>query len=103
MSFKHKANGHKKHKQTKFQGKKKKSKYAKIDDVASSLKAQYESYSSQTVSTFQDLPLSQETLAGLKDAGYTAPTDIQKESIVLALKGHDVLGKIWNISSPRYY
>ena len=94
MSYKHKANSHKKHKQTtKFHGKKKQSKYAKRDEATSSLKAQYESYSSQTASTFQDLPLSQETLAGLKDAGYTAPTDIQKESIVLALKGHDVLGK----------
>ena len=93
MSFKHKASGHKKQKQTKFHGKKKKSKYAKIDDTASSLKAQYESYSSQKARTFQDLPLSQETLAGLKDAGYETPTEIQKESIVLALKGHDVLGR----------
>jgi len=93
MSYKHKSQGHKKPGQGKFHhGKKKKSKYAKIDDTTSQLKVQYESYSSQTARTFEDLPLSRETLAGLKEAGYTVPTDIQKESIVLALKGNDILG-----------
>ena len=94
MSYKNKTHGHKKHKQTKFQGKKKKTKYAKVDDTTSQLKAQYESYSSKTARTFGDLPLSRETLKGLEDAGYSSPTDIQKESIVLALKGNDILGRI---------
>ena len=30
--------------------------------------------------------------SGLKKAGYIIPTDIQKDSIALALKGHDILG-----------
>lgn len=29
---------------------------------------------------------------GLKKAGYINPTDIQKDCIGLALKGHDILG-----------
>ena len=29
---------------------------------------------------------------GLKKANYTAPTEIQRETIGLALKGYDVLG-----------
>ena len=102
MSYKHKTNGEK-HKnknhprkgKEKWKGKQKPklSKYAKIDQTASSLKAQYESYSSEAVKSFQDLPLSAETLAGLKDAGYTVPTQIQRESIVLALQGNDILGE----------
>ena len=30
--------------------------------------------------------------SGLREAGYSSPTDIQKQSIGLALKGHDILG-----------
>jgi len=41
---------------------------------------------------FQDFQLSQETLAGLKAAGYTEPTEIQKETLKPALEGKDVLG-----------
>ena len=104
MSYKHKTHGQKNknhHKnpprkgkdQVKGKGKQKLSKYARIDQTTSSLKAQYESYDSRAVKSFQDLPLSSETLAGLKDAGYSVPTQIQRESIVLALQGNDILGK----------
>ena len=95
MSYKHKTNGqkHKNHKiKGNFKGKQKLSKYARIDETSSSLRAQYESYSSEAVKSFQDLPLSEETLAGLKDGGYSVPTQIQRESIVLALQGNDILG-----------
>ena len=106
MSYKHKTNGGQKHKnhhknpqnkgkfRAKGKGKPKLSKYARIDETTSSLRAQYESYNSQAVTSFQDLPLSSETLAGLKDGGYTVPTQIQRESIVLALQGNDILGRL---------
>ena len=108
MSYKHKTNGQKhknphKNPQSKgkfsakgnVKGKPKLSKYARIDETTSSLRAQYESYNSQAVTSFQDLPLSSETLAGLKDGGYTVPTQIQRESIVLALQGNDILGLLF--------
>ncbi|BGP17610.1 hypothetical protein JCM10213_001261 [Rhodosporidiobolus nylandii] len=41
---------------------------------------------------FSDLPLSRQTLAGLKSAYYTSMTDIQQRALPLALKGKDVLG-----------
>ncbi|TKA55913.1 hypothetical protein B0A53_01610 [Rhodotorula sp. CCFEE 5036] len=41
---------------------------------------------------FSDLPLSKQTLAGLKSAYYTRMTDIQQRAVPLALKGKDVLG-----------
>lgn len=41
---------------------------------------------------FSDLPLSKQTLAGLKSAYYTRMTDIQQRALPLALKGKDVLG-----------
>ncbi|GAA5829928.1 hypothetical protein JCM3766R1_006704 [Sporobolomyces carnicolor] len=44
------------------------------------------------VEEFADLPLSKQTLAGLKSAYYTKVTDIQAKSLPLALKGKDVLG-----------
>lgn len=41
---------------------------------------------------FKDLPLSDATQQGLKDHGFTEPTEIQRESIGLSLKGQDILG-----------
>jgi ATP-dependent RNA helicase DDX10/DBP4 len=41
---------------------------------------------------FKDLTLSSETQRGLKDSGFTTPTDIQIQTLDLALKGKDVLG-----------
>ena len=92
---KQKFNKHKNNKfrdKQQFQFKKKPSKFQKIDSNVSSLKSQYENYNSKTVQSFDDLPLSKETLKGLKDTGFTKPTEIQKESIVLALRGLDILG-----------
>ncbi|GFX19189.1 probable ATP-dependent RNA helicase DDX10 [Trichonephila clavipes] len=42
--------------------------------------------------SFEDYPLSERTKKALSRWGYFAPTEIQKESIGLALKGHDILG-----------
>lgn len=93
-SRKQEFNKHNTHKfQNKKQFKKKPSKHQKIDSNVSSLKSQYENYNSKKVDSFEDLPLSKETLKGLKDTGFTKPTEIQKESIVLALRGLDILGE----------
>ena len=90
---KQKFNKHRKFQDKKqFQFKKKPSKFQKIESNVSSLKSQYENYNSKRVQSFDDLPLSKETLKGLQDTGYTKPTEIQKESIVLALRGLDILG-----------
>ncbi|KAK5649867.1 hypothetical protein RI129_000896 [Pyrocoelia pectoralis] len=42
--------------------------------------------------TFNDFPLSSNTLKGLNESKYVNPTDIQRETILLALQGKDVLG-----------
>lgn len=42
--------------------------------------------------SFQELNLSRETLAGLKVAGYDEPTEIQRQTLKLALEGKDILG-----------
>lgn len=42
--------------------------------------------------TFSDFPLSSNTLKGLNECKYVNPTDIQRETILLALQGKDVLG-----------
>lgn len=44
------------------------------------------------IKTFKDLPLSKKTQLGLRDSEYEVPTEIQKESLGLALKGLDILG-----------
>ena len=43
--------------------------------------------------TFNDFPLSDETKKGLAECEYETPTEIQKESLAMCLKGLDILGK----------
>ncbi|XP_037078678.1 probable ATP-dependent RNA helicase DDX10 [Pollicipes pollicipes] len=57
-----------------------------------SLEAQYDSISADQVSTFDDLPLSERTRQGLREHEFLQPTDIQREAVLLALQGQDVLG-----------
>ena len=54
--------------------------------------SRYVDLSSEELTIFSDLPLSKRTLDGLKAAGYETLTEIQRETILLALKGSDVLG-----------
>lgn len=42
--------------------------------------------------SFKEFQLSSETLAGLRSAGYDEPTEIQKQTLKLALEGKDILG-----------
>ncbi|GFN75624.1 RNA helicase [Plakobranchus ocellatus] len=44
------------------------------------------------VKNFSDLPISKKTLEGLKNHNFITPTDIQRESLMFGLKGHDILG-----------
>ncbi|XP_968425.2 probable ATP-dependent RNA helicase DDX10 [Tribolium castaneum] len=56
------------------------------------LQEKYEAIDVSTINSFDDLPLSPKTLKGLKECGYTKPTDIQRETIKLGLTGKDILG-----------
>uniref|UniRef100_A0A2C9JSW7 ATP-dependent RNA helicase n=1 Tax=Biomphalaria glabrata TaxID=6526 RepID=A0A2C9JSW7_BIOGL len=44
------------------------------------------------IKLFSDLPISKKTLEGLKTHNFITPTDIQRESLLYGLKGHDILG-----------
>jgi len=58
----------------------------------SNLQSRYKTVDPSTVKTFKDLPLSKKTLQGLQENKYVVPTKVQQESILLALRGLDVLG-----------
>jgi len=81
-----------KNKNQKFEYKKKVSKTTKLEENIESLKAQYERIDTKSIKSFKDFPISSETLKALRESGFEAPTEIQKESIGLALQGHDILG-----------
>jgi len=57
-----------------------------------SFQEQYKEVDPSKVKTFSDLPLSKYTQDALMECEYTEPTEIQRESILLALRGLDVLG-----------
>ncbi len=46
----------------------------------------------KAVKQFKDLPLSKETQRALVECGYEVPTEIQKETLALCLRGLDILG-----------
>jgi len=81
-----------KNKMQKFEYKKKVTKTTKLEENIESLKARYEKIDTKSIKSFTDLPISTETLKALKADGFTVPTQIQKESIGLALQGQDILG-----------
>ena len=72
--------------------KKSETKTALEENESKHLAYQYNNIDLTKVKTFQDLPLSKSTQKALKEEGFSEPTEIQKESILLALRGHDVLG-----------
>ena len=61
-------------------------------DEINNISAQYEQVESGSISNFTDIPLSARTRRGLEEAGFREPTMIQKEGIILGLRGHDILG-----------
>jgi ATP-dependent RNA helicase DDX10/DBP4 len=66
--------------------------WKQIDIEANKLVAQYDDIAASKINTFSDFPLSKRTMDGLNKSGYTTPTEIQRESIGIALRGYDLLG-----------
>ncbi|XP_017477533.1 PREDICTED: probable ATP-dependent RNA helicase DDX10 [Rhagoletis zephyria] len=63
------------------------------DQEIGELKMKYDSASvGSEVKRFEDMPLSQKTLNGLLDSNYIEATDIQRNGILPALIGKDVMG-----------
>ncbi|XP_077463992.1 putative ATP-dependent RNA helicase DDX10 [Stigmatopora argus] len=56
------------------------------------LVSRYDDIKSEEVVRFSDFPLSKKTLLGLQYCQYRQPTEIQKQTIGVALRGKDVLG-----------
>ncbi|AQZ12986.1 HCA4 (YJL033W) [Zygosaccharomyces parabailii] len=56
------------------------------------LQTRTEEYDNSKATYFQDLPISNVVLQGLKEASYVKLTDIQRDAIPVSLKGNDVLG-----------
>ncbi len=87
----------------KFKDKRKKEKFVptfkkkvptwkQIETEVTDILPKYEQINSSQIATFHDLPLSKRTLQGLDKAKYTQPTEVQRESIGIALRGYDLLG-----------
>ncbi|KAL4232674.1 ATP-dependent RNA helicase [Mactra antiquata] len=68
------------------------SKSAVINDEIKQLTELLDEFDSSKCEVFSDFPLSKKTLKGLAECKYEKPTDIQRESLGLALNGNDVLG-----------
>ncbi|XP_043854695.1 probable ATP-dependent RNA helicase DDX10 isoform X2 [Dromiciops gliroides] len=56
------------------------------------LTTEYEKINVKEIMRFSDFPLSRKTLKGLQEAQYRMVTEIQRQTIGLALQGKDVLG-----------
>ena len=56
------------------------------------VRASYGAIDVEELAKFSDFPLSRRTQEGLRGAGYSIPTAIQRAAIPLALRGRDVLG-----------
>ncbi|VEN59134.1 unnamed protein product, partial [Callosobruchus maculatus] len=63
-----------------------------VGSVIDKLQSKYGSINAETVTKFSDFPLSSNTLKALRECGYHKPTEIQLETIGLALQGKDILG-----------
>ncbi|CEP62079.1 RNA-dependent ATPase HCA4 LALA0_S04e07294g [Lachancea lanzarotensis] len=65
----------------------------KEDDYLKKLEEQIEEYDAENTKAalFKDLPLSNNTIKGLKDSAFVKLTEIQQKSIPVSLKGHDLL------------
>nr|XP_045001163.1 probable ATP-dependent RNA helicase DDX10 [Jaculus jaculus] len=61
-------------------------------EVIGRLTQSYETINVSEIARFSDFPLSKKTLKGLQEAQYRLVTEIQKQTIGLALQGKDVLG-----------
>ncbi|SGZ50581.1 CIC11C00000002877 [Sungouiella intermedia] len=73
-----------------------KAKRQSAEDELVALKKRIEEFNpvedGKLISNFSDLPISEATLRGIKEANFVTMTDIQKKTIPAALKGEDVMG-----------
>ncbi|GAB1869054.1 ATP-dependent RNA helicase [Camponotus japonicus] len=60
--------------------------------IIEELRSKYDTINFTKTTKFSDLPLSRITLKGLAENNYIDMTDIQRQSIGLALQGNDILG-----------
>ncbi|XP_014483763.1 PREDICTED: probable ATP-dependent RNA helicase DDX10 [Dinoponera quadriceps] len=60
--------------------------------IIEELRSRYKDIDVTKTIKFSDLPLSKNTLKGLRESDYVEMTDIQRQSIGLALQGNDILG-----------
>ncbi|XP_060814768.1 probable ATP-dependent RNA helicase DDX10 [Bombus pascuorum] len=60
--------------------------------IITNLQSKYDTIDETKITEFTDLPLSPKTLKGLTENNYIEMTDIQRQSIGLALRGNDILG-----------
>ncbi|XP_068980110.1 probable ATP-dependent RNA helicase DDX10 [Bombus flavifrons] len=60
--------------------------------IITNLQSKYDTIDETKITKFTDLPLSPKTLKGLTENNYIEMTDIQRQSIGLALRGNDILG-----------
>ncbi|XP_024874585.1 probable ATP-dependent RNA helicase DDX10 [Temnothorax curvispinosus] len=60
--------------------------------IIEGLRSKYNTIDVTKATKFNDLPLSRPTLKGLAENDYVEMTDIQRQSIGLALQGNDILG-----------
>lgn len=60
--------------------------------IIKNLQSQYDKIDERQISKFADLPLSSQTQKGLKESQYITLSDIQRQSIGLALRGLNILG-----------
>lgn len=56
-----------------------------------SSKAKLDGMNPEEIESFSVLPLSKKTLKGLREAGFTVPTKVQRQSLVFSLRGLDVV------------
>ncbi|KAL6450321.1 DBP4 ATP-dependent RNA helicase DBP4 [Candida maltosa Xu316] len=79
-----------------FQKSARKSNRVKEEEELAKLQERINAYDPKTdessISQFSDLPITQNTLKGLKESTFVSLTDIQKKTIPIALKGEDLLG-----------
>lgn len=69
-----------------------KSRWAKERAIIDRVQKSIQELKPQSVTSFRQIPLSPLTQEGLTSAGFSAPTDIQREALPIALRREDVLG-----------
>ncbi|XP_004764448.1 probable ATP-dependent RNA helicase DDX10 [Mustela putorius furo] len=87
-----KKHSHKQSQRKQLRKKLKKPEWQVEREAISRLMQNYEKINVNEITRFSDFPLSKKTLKGLQEAQYRLVTEIQKQTIGLALQGKDVLG-----------